>query len=105
MTQPGPRVFFIPNDGSFDPNAPTLADFENAVEVTQAFAPAKVLDHVVCPTCVDTTTTYLCGATREDQIGEVTALTGSFIGTPCAVCFEAPVLTCNRCGTEIQTCP
>jgi len=62
------------------------------------------VDHVLCPNCAHEGR-YLCGISRDDEHGPVLSLSDSFIGTPCAVCFSSPTLTCNRCGTEIMTCP
>lgn len=63
------------------------------------------LDHVLCPNCQHGDR-YLCGQTRDEEIGPVLPFGDlSFVGTPCAVCFSAPTLTCNTCGTEIMTCP
>lgn len=36
MNDPEARVWFLPLDGSFDPERPTVADLENGVEITQA---------------------------------------------------------------------
>lgn len=74
-----------------------------AAQSPETAEPVIELAHVSCPVCQDGDGQIhlLCGT----PAGSVTVVP---MGTPtdipaCVVCHASPIITCNRCGEEIQT--